>query len=203
MDKVINTSFIAKQALTQAPRPTIKPGGFFIIIAWVLVFISLAFFGGTYAYRQLLFQEITAPCSSVGGEGAVQKCGLVATVEREERNLDRNTIVLLQRVDAKLRLAEQLLQQHIDVTPVFRVLEELTLPSVAYTKFNYSPTGLALEGRALSYEDLAVQSEKFAADKERVRSAVISDINLDNTTGQIAFKLSLTLDPRVIAYTVN
>jgi hypothetical protein len=74
---------------------------------------------------------------------------------------------------------------------------------VAYTKFSYSPSGLLLEGRALSYEDLAVQTDKFARDKERVKSAVFSDINLDAAKGEIVFKLSVTLDPRVIAYTIN
>jgi hypothetical protein len=157
MDKVINTSFIAKQSLAPNSRPGLQPGGMVLMIAWILLFLSLAVFGGTLAYRSLLTQEIKAPCAPTSAGSEVQKCGLVASVGREEKNLDRNTIVLLQRADAKLRLADQLLAQHVDILPVFRLLEEITLPSVSYTKFSYTPNALALEGRALSYEDLAVQ----------------------------------------------
>jgi hypothetical protein len=203
MDKVINTSFIAKQSLAPNSRPGLQPGGVVLMIAWILLFLSLAVFGGTLAYRSLLTQEIKAPCAPTSAGSEVQKCGLVASVGREEKNLDRNTIVLLQRADAKLRLADQLLAQHVDILPVFRLLEEITLPSVSYTKFSYTPNALALEGRALSYEDLAVQSEKYAADKERVKNAIFSDINLDSTRGDVVFKLALTLDPKLVEYTTN
>jgi hypothetical protein len=50
---------------------------------------------------------------------------------------------------------------------------------------------------------LAVQSEKYAADKERVKNAIFSDINLDNTRGDVVFKLALTLDPKLVEYTTN
>src|SRR3989338_2758018 len=122
------TSFIPKQALERpgthaGPRPV----GLMFVLALVILFVSGLVLGGALLYRSLLETEIEASCS--GGEG-VERCGLRATVAREEKNIDTLTTDKMQRLDKKLKIAEQLMKDHNSLLAVFKLVEQNTLPSI-------------------------------------------------------------------------
>jgi hypothetical protein len=193
-------SFIPKQVLTAEPVRVhrVAAPNLFLVLAIVLLVVCLLFYGGAALYKFLLGRQINQPCEEISAENQVVRCGLLASVEREEKNLNRDTILLLQRVDKKFRLAAALSQNHIDILPVFRLLEELTLPTIAYTKFNFAGPQLKLAGRATKYEDLAVQSDVFAKEPS-IKEFVFSELNL-NERGEVVFELQLSIDPAVFSY---
>lgn len=199
------TSFIPKSSLTPRGAPKSSSSvNLLLAIAVVILIISVVLGGGTFVYKRLLAGEINRPCEETvnrSGE-AVVSCGLRATLEREERALDRHTILELQRLDSKLKAARVLLAEHRDILPVFRVLEELTLSTIQYSKFNYVANALNLEGRASNYEDIAVQAQVFAADEGRIGNFVFSDLNLDEL-GNVVFKLKVSVLPSILSYQGN
>ncbi len=166
-----------------------------------LLFLSVAGFAGVFFYKGLLTDTINRPCEEVevGGNTSLRSCGLIASVEQEEKNLDRETILLLQRLDQKLSLADDLVGKHLAFVPVFTMLQSLTLPSIQYTRFGFTPTGLNLEGKASSYEDIAVQTKVFTQDRTRIKSFIFSDLNLDGD-GEVIFHLTMDLEPSFMAY---
>lgn len=192
-------SFIPKKVLTAEPAPMhrVAVPNLFLVIAVVILILCLIFYGGAILYRFLLDRQINQPCAEAPAGGVVS-CGLLASVEREEKNLNRDTILLLQRLDKKIKIAAALGDSHIDALPILRLLEALTLPTIAYDKFTFQEAKVKLAGTATKYEDLAVQSDVFAGDK-RVRHFVFSGLNL-NELGQVVFELELELDPAVFTY---
>ena len=194
------TSFIPKAALTKNERPRSSSSNLLLVIAVIVLLISAAIYGGAFAYRGILRAEIDRPCTADGT--GVLRCGLKASVERERQNIDQNTITQLQRLDSKLEVAERVIVDHETILPLFSLLEELTLPTISYKTFAYSTEGVTIAGTATSYEDIAVQTQVFSAEKRRIQSFIFSDLNLDGS-GLVTFKLTLTPDPSVVKQIKN
>ncbi|MEA1929885.1 MAG: hypothetical protein U9M92_03350 [Patescibacteria group bacterium] len=204
MDKQGQTSFIPKRpesgSLVSRPKRA-RSMGLINIIAGFLLVAALLFYGGSWFYRGVLADEINRPCqvSDLADEDRVQRCGLRATVEREQQNLPQNTILLLQRLDHKFKIADDLLGDHLNILPVFAMLEELTLPSIYYDRFDYGAKGLSLSGQAASYEDIAIQTRIFSEDIGRIESFIFSDLN-SNDAGRVTFRLTMILDQALASY---
>ena len=198
------TSFIPKRPITGTigQRPAMSRSfGLLNVIAFLILLASLVFYGGSWFYRRVLDDDINKPCgAAISGDARVERCGLIATVEREQRNLDQNTIVLFQRLDNKFKIASDLLNKHIDILPIFALLEELTLPSIYYDSFSFTGgKGISLGGKAASYEDIAIQTQILAGDQGRIQSFIFSDLNTA-TDGLVTFKLTMILEPSLTAY---
>ncbi len=184
MEPELQSSFIPKRALERPEPNRRQPLNLLLVIALVIAFISAALWGGAFFYRGLLTKQVE---------------GLRASVEKERQNLDQATIQLFQRVDRKLKVAKELLVAHAELVPVFRMLEELTLPSVQYTNFSFGNRAINLDGRASSYEDIALQTQEFARDQRRIESFIFSDLNLSES-GQVTFKLTIVPEPGLTVY---
>src|SRR3989344_1353848 len=184
MEPQMPTSFIPKRVMDRPERPGARPVGLLLIIAVLILVISLALWVGTYFYRGLLENQVK---------------GLEASVEKERQALDQPTIVQFQRLNDKLKVARDLLDKHVSLVPVFKMLEELTLPTVGYTSFDFKPKAIALSGLAASYEDVAIQAEIFGQDKKRIQSFVFSDLDLD-AKGKVIFKLTIIPEDGLTSY---
>ena len=200
------TSFIPKRPLdaSMIERPkSSRSFGLLNVIAFFILLASLIFYGGSWFYKKVLTDEINRPCEPAAGNSQVQRCGLIASLERERQNLDQDTILLFQRLDHKFKIASDILDSHLDLLPVFQLLEELTLPSIYYNSFSFNADkGITMEGKAISYEDIAVQTQIFSADKGRIQSFIFSDLDTDKD-GVVIFKLTMILEPAVISYSHN
>ncbi len=191
------TSFIAKQALERpSASPASRPVSLLVVIAILVLFVSGLVFGGALVYRSLLETEITASCT---GGGGVERCGLRATVEREQKNIDQLTIRTLQRLDKKLSLATTLLGSHRSILSIFDLIQKNTIPSVRYSSFSYSPKAIALDGTAASFEDIAVQTGIWneAKKQNQIESFIFSDLN-QGAEDVVTFKLTLVINPSLV-----
>lgn len=197
MDRDTQTSFIPKSALTRAPERIPQVVSLPVVIAIFFFIISLGLYGGSYAYRSLLDRSINSPCSANG-----QSCGLKESINRARRDLDQATTVYLQRLDDKLAIGSQVVGEHRTTLPLFTLLEDLTLPTIYYTRLTYAKNTFTIEGRASSYEDIAVQTSIFSRERSRIKSFIFSDLDLDST-GAVVFKLVLNVEPSVTSYAAD
>jgi hypothetical protein len=197
MDRNSPTSFIPKSAITRAPERIPQVVSLPTVIAVLFFVVSLMLYGGSYAYRRILDNSINSPCSSAGsGTGG---CGLKESINRARQDLDQATTVYLKRLNDKLLIGEQLVNNHRSNLPIFRLLEDLTLPSIYYTRMSYAANSLTIEGRASSYEDIAVQTSIFSRDRGRIKSFLFSDLDQDSTNN-VVFKLVINIEPGVTSY---
>lgn len=191
------TSFIPKSTLERPTEPSYSSVGLLLVISIMILLISAVVFGGTILYKTVIFNEINAACDS-GGDGS-EKCGLKASVEREQHNIDQLTILALERLDKKLGAVGKLVEQHKDLLRIFQLLEKNTLPTVGYTSFSYSPKNITLDGQAGSFEDIAVQSQVFTEAKRnnQVQEFMFSDLD-QGQNGKVKFKLTLVINPNLV-----
>lgn len=195
------TSFIPKQSVVDNPvAKASRPISLVTTVAFVVLLLSLALAGGAYGYAQLLENEINRPCpDSTAAE--TTGCGLKASLEKERQALDDDLLVEFRRLDAKLTLAERLLDRHITALPILDLLQGKTLETIRYDSLDYNNQTLQIVGVARSYEDIAVQSNVF--DKEKTISGFIfSDLNLD-ANGNVVFKLAITVDEELLDYELS
>ncbi len=197
MEPSIQTSFIPKQPLHQAAIQTPERFSFLSSLAVIILVIVALFTAILFGYRWYLSNEINRPCRPTS-DGIAASCGLKATLARKEEELNKIALQEYQRLDVKFKLARGLVDNHITMLPLLAFFDETTLSNIRYNKLSQTNDGLALEGTALRYEDIAVQAAGFRADR-RVRSFTFSDFALDNQ-GFVNFKLALSLDPRLLSY---
>jgi len=195
------TSFIPKQSVVDNPANKVsRPISLMTTITFVVLLLSVALAGGAYGYIQLLKNEINRPCPD-STVAETTGCGLKASLEKERQALDDGLLVEFRRLGAKLTLAERLLDQHITALPILVLLQGETTETVRYDSLNYNDKTLQISGVARSYEDIAVQSNVF--DKEKAISGFIfSDLNLD-ANGNVAFKLIITIDDKLLDYKLS
>jgi len=191
MDREFSTTFIPKKTLDQAPGPVVRrpsaPLGFLPIVAGLFFVAALSVAGGTFVWERTVATRISAMSESL---------------ERSEKNFEPSLIVELQRLDARLRVANNLLQNHLAITPLFRVLEDITLKKIQYDEFDYSIDGtiaqVSVEGRSQGYNPIAQQSLLFG-EHPFISEHVFSDMEL-NEQGLTAFHLEMILDNKMIRY---
>jgi hypothetical protein len=200
MPNEIQTSFIPKQTLVQRPAAKSSPIGLMTVVAVFIFFISIATLAGAYLYKQFLYNQINRDCDR--SQESTNGCGLVASLSIEEDNLNKPLLTRLRQVDAKNKLAKQIISSHVSVSPIFKLLGENTLTTIQYKRFEYGPTGISIDGVAASYEDIAVQSQAFAARKQEIKSFIFSNLDLDSK-GNVNFKLLMTIDPSISSYRLS
>lgn len=182
------TSFIPKKPLTKESVVHRVPTGIFTIIATIVFFGSLLGAGGVYAYKTLLARDIEAA---------------KASLERAEKAFEPATIVELERLDGRIQSSGEILEAHTVVTPLFRTLEEATLPQVRFNRFNFSflngeKIELRMNGEARSYSFVALQSDEFGNAKF-LKDVIFSNLNLDQQ-GNVTFEVTATVDPELVFY---
>lgn len=192
MDKEFQTtSFIPKKPLAEERAPArSKPVGILMLVAILAFFASALFAAGAYLYRSYMMKRVDA---------------LAASLQRAEDEFERGLIEELQELDRRLGAASEILSNHVSLSPLFAILESLTLPSVRYVEFlsaRADKTGefvsVTLQGEASGYTDIALQSDILARNKN-LRNIVFSNLQLDEN-GRVAFDLSFSVDRSLVLY---
>lgn len=121
------------------------------------------------------------------------------TAAQQAVNID--TVEEYIRLKNRLNSVETLLDQHVELSEFFSMLESKTLASVRFSSLSIAVgddrTGeIEIQGTARSFNALAAQSTQLASEK-RLKRAIFSDIVL-NANGTVGFSLSAIVDPRLI-----
>lgn len=189
MDKEFQTSFIPKKTIEPKSAKIRSGGGLVNLIAFILFSASLLSAGGAYLYRD-----------SVKADVAEYKISL----QRAKAAFEPALIQELQTLDKRLNAANTILDKHIAVSPIFVILQDLTLPTVRYSDFTYEldeATNLVkveMKGEAKGYNYIALQADLFDKNKF-IKNPIFSDFVLDQT-GNVDFNLTFVVDKSLVSY---
>jgi hypothetical protein len=190
MEPNFQTSFIPKKPIIDERATVARPVGIFFVASIFILFTVLIATGGLYFYKGVVAKNL-----------ADQQANLILAQNRFEPS----KITELQILDKRLRASTEILSKHITITPIFTVLQNLTMKSVRYTKFSYDlGTGqnvtvdVKMSGQAIGYRSIALQSDLFAQNKNII-DPVFYNLTLDNS-GNVIFDLEFSVDPGFVNY---
>lgn len=190
MEPKFQNSFIPKKTmgLTQNTGVSVKhPANIFSVIAGIIFVIALLFSGGLFVYGKLLTNQIKDTEEKIlAARGAYEP-------EKIKELID---------IDKKMSSSINLLRNHVAVSEILFLLEDLTLKKMRFTSFDYTrnnnkPT-IDIAGDIQTYNALARQQESFAS-TEFIRNPTFTDFNLGDN-GYISVKFSADIDQSLISY---
>lgn len=193
MEPTVQTSFIPRKPLTETQAPRERPVGIFTFIATILFFASVISAGGMYFYKTTLIKGVATKAASL---------------ETIKNSFEPSLITDLQTLDRRLTASNQILSNHIALSPIFSELSKLTLRTVRYTKFSYDiakETGsihVKMSGQATDYNSVALQSQSFNKSQAMKNIVFPSNLTLDDQ-GHPSFDLEFDVDPSFVKYSVS
>ncbi|HAQ02558.1 hypothetical protein A2467_00400 [Candidatus Nomurabacteria bacterium RIFOXYC2_FULL_36_8] len=194
MENSFQTSFIPKKPIVpNGASGTNSLGGKTTSISIVVtVFILIALVVATvglYFYRDYLQKN---------------KEDLSATLFKMRGSFDNDTIVALEMYDKKSTVAKQVLGGHIVLSPLFDTMNELTLSSIQYTKFDHSTNdgvfSVKMSGIARDYKSIALQADVFNTKKGSMFKDVIFSNLTKDKSNNVTFDLEFDVDPALLSY---
>jgi hypothetical protein len=190
MDQNFQTSFIPKKPIIKENAVSSRPVGILLVISLLILFLVFLATGGLYFYKGVVTKQI------------IKKDESLALAKND---FEISKIAELQVLDKRLRAATEILSNHISVTPIFDVLEQITMKTVRFTKFNYdfgidkqATINIKMSGLAIGYRSVALQADLFAKNKNFI-NPIFSNLTLDNT-GNVLFDLEFSVDPDFVNY---
>jgi hypothetical protein len=186
-----STVFIPKPQGARKARSSAKSSFLWMIPEMLLVLLLISAIG-SMGYVYLLQQR---------------QAVLQDSLEKIPSQIDAAFLDELETFDTRLQAASNLLNRHIIISPVFRVLQDRTLQKVRYDEMSLTnsgpqqPMGIVLNGQAESYATIANQSDIFANDS-MIQSHLFSDFALAED-GRISFRLEINLQPEAVLYLQN
>lgn len=198
MDPTIPTSFIPKRPVDSsaisAPQSS-KPVGLLSLFTGMVFIGTIIAFIGVYLYEQQLIS---------------QKQKLESSISQARDGIGTDFVADMKRLDARISGVEQLINNHIVITPLFEELEARTLRSIQYRDFSYNfipndktntpQVKVDLTGTARSYASIALQSDAFS-ESSLIKNPVFSNLTLlEDKAKAINFKLSFTVDASALSY---
>ena len=190
MDQDFQTSFIPKKPMIEERASSSSVSLFTIVSIFIFASIILAS-GGLYFYKRILEKNIIK---------------MEDDLNLAQARFEPSKILQLQVLDNRLIASNEILSKHIVVSPIFKVLQEVTLKNISYTKFSYdfndssknNKVAISMTGIAKGYQSIALQSDIFAKYKYLI-DPVFSNLLLDDK-GNVIFDLDFSVDSNFVDY---
>jgi len=186
------TSFIPKKPITEEKiqeKEPVSPIRFLVLLFFIL---TLILSGGLYAYKIFIAKKLIT---------------IDAQLRRSEKSFDEGLISDIQSLYKRITASKEVLNNHVVVSPLFKVLEKNTLRSVRFNQFDYtfkrdvSKIEVKMTGQASSYTALALQASLLGKEKGFI-NPVFSNLDVDQK-GRVTFNLNFSIDKQFIAYEDN
>jgi len=160
---------------------------FAFLVAMVVFLVAIFFSLSVFLYQNFLNNNIE--------ESSIM-------LEREKDNFDINSIQQFSRLDQRIKVAETLLDNHVDLTGIFEILELNTLKTVQFKSFDFksdeSGMSIMMKGTARDYSTIALQSDIFG-DSPLIKDPIFSNLDVDDE-GLVVFDFSATLSKDLVSY---
>jgi hypothetical protein len=196
MENSFQTSFIPKKPIIS--NTTSSGGGSsttsisMVVSVFILVVMLLAF-GGLYVYKNFYLLK--------------NKEALSANLFKIRDSFNKDTITELETFDKRTSVAKQILDGHIVLSPLFEKINELTLSSIQYTKFEHKVNNnlfiVMMSGIARDYKSIAIQADIFNADKGQVFKDVIFSNLTKDKNNYVTFDVEFNVDSSLLSYSNN
>ncbi len=196
MDQQFQTSFIPKKPVTEARAPVSRgSSSFFGILATIIFVIALILLGGSYFYRITVIKE---------------RDTINANIKSKIKTFDPDFLNEVSTLDKRINAANEVLKQHTMVSPIFAKLEQLSLKTIQFTKFELSPASsgsaslsVKMAGRAVNFAAIASESDVLAgvgsSKNTYFINPIFSNLNLDDKA-RVSFDLTFSVDPDLVSY---
>ena len=190
MEPATQGTFIPRETPTFTAGPRAPGRGLadlLILLAIVLFVASAALAGGVFLYGEYLESSASSK---------------VDQLERAKAAFEPSLIHELTRLDDRMRFAGAILGSHIAPTAFFRMLEQSTIETVAFSSLDFTMEDgqnmtVEMAGVAASVNSIALQADLFAKGG-MVTSPIFSDI--DREVDGVHFSLSAILNPASINF---
>ncbi len=190
MEQDFQTSFIPKKPMIEERPISSRPIGLFTIISIFIFFTLIVATGALYFYNGVLAKNITQ---------------MENDLSLAKDRFEPSKIVQLQVLDKRLIASNEILANHVAISPIFNALQAITMKTIGYTKFSYDFDGSAnakiivkMSGTAIGYTSIALQADLFSKNKYLI-DPVFSNLSLDDK-GNVTFDLNFSVDPNFIDY---
>ncbi len=190
MEQNFQTSFIPKKPMTEERGASSRPIGIFMIVSVIILFTVIIASGGLYFYKTSVAKSIVQ---------------MENDLNLAKNRFEPAKITQLQDLDKRLRASSEILSKHIAITPIFKVLGDITMKTVRYTEFTYESGNdqnadilVSMKGEAVGYRSIALQADLFTKEK-RIVNPVFSNLTLDNN-GNVIFDLRFSVSADLVNY---
>jgi len=194
MENSFQTSFIPKKSIVATANvySSRSSSSFFTKISVVILIIVGIVALGLFTYKSYLTK---------------QKVKLSTSLLKVSDYFNKDTIDELQLFDKRVSSSKDILNSHLVFSPLFSLLNDLTIPSVQYTKFEEDATDkgffVKISGIARDYKSVALQAGVFNSSKGRnLKDVVFSNLVRDKNSN-ITFDLDFKVDPALLSYEKN
>jgi hypothetical protein len=182
----IPTSFVPKQSVPTDKKHYSKGNILFLIVALIIAGAAILMAGGVFLYEKYLVSVET----SKGAE-------LVAA----QNQVNDATVEQFVRLRNRLTASQTLINQHVELSQFFALLESITLQNVHFTTLTVAVADdqsamITMVGVATDFNALAAESTAFAQQPD-VKSAIFSGITV-NANKTVNFNLTATLSPGLV-----
>jgi len=190
MEPGTHSSFIPHDTAEQSGPRRAASGSFadFVALISAVLFIASIVLGlGVFLYQQFLDTSAKSK---------------VTQLERAKAAFDPALIKELTRLDDRMRVADQILNNHNALSIFFRMLEQVTLTTVSFRSLNFEaadPQNITIKmtGVAESVNAVALQADLFGRNGI-VASPIFS--NIDRQPDGVHFSLTALINPSSIRY---
>ena len=190
MEQNFQTSFIPKKPMIPKRVVASQPISLLTIISVFIFFTVIIASGALYFYDGILKKNITQ---------------MENDLNLAQKRFEPSKIVQLQVLDKRLIASNEILSNHVAISPIFNALQSITMKTISYTKFSYDFDGsksskilVKMSGVAVGYMSIALQADLFSQNKYLI-DPVFSNLLLDDK-GNVTFDLDFSVDPDFINY---
>jgi lipopolysaccharide export LptBFGC system permease protein LptF len=195
METKFQTSFIPKKPVVEERRNN-SSISLFLLLSIIVFLISLGLGGWVFIQKDLLIKNIQSA---------------EEVIKSNQGAFELDTIESMIRLDSRIKIAKDLLANHVSISPIFSFLEDKTLKSVRFKSFNFTSAGkdeggasiikVTMTGQARDFKTIALQAEEFGNVNYRniIKNPVFSDLNL-TSDGSVSFSASMLVVPSFLSY---
>ncbi|MBI5139269.1 hypothetical protein HZA26_01520 [Candidatus Nomurabacteria bacterium] len=189
MEPNFQTSFIPKKPVVEEKYTASRPIGFFTVISIFIFFTILLASGGLYFWKGLQEKNISS---------------LEQNLIKAEDEFKSAGISRFQILEKRINASSEVFSKHIAVSPIFKILQDITMKTVQYTNFGYTiddkdgRVSVKMKGVATGYRSIALQADLFS-ENEYLIDPIFSNPSLD-PKGNVIFDLDFFVDSSLINY---
>lgn len=178
-------------------------GNYLVLISLGLLIVVILLAGGLFIYKQNLQSTLAERSQSL---------------EQKRSAFDPGLINELGAVETRVNTAQTLVDNHLAFTPIFSVVESVTLSSVQFNEMevSYNEAGgagpqansdnqassggvtVTLAGVGPGYATIALQSSELA-EHDKIQNPVLSDFSLNNE-GNVEFSVEFNVPEEEVLY---
>ena len=190
MDQNFQTSFIPKKPIVEERVTHTESVGFLFVLSILILFVILLGTGGLFFYKTSVVKN---------------NADMTVSLNNVQNSFEPSKITELQLLDKRLNAANEILSNHIAISPVFAELQKITMETVRFTDFSYNfgttanaNVDIKMSGVATGYRALALQSDLFDQDKYFI-NPIFSNLTLDSS-GNVLFDLDFSVPYSFVNY---